>query len=42
MAGCGYVCALCEGSGVDEQGNPCEYCSGSFVPTTVEGEEIST
>lgn len=27
MSGCGYVCPLCEGSGLDEGGNPCSYCS---------------
>jgi hypothetical protein len=27
MAGCGYVCPVCEGKGYDESGNSCEYCS---------------
>lgn len=27
MAGCGYVCPLCEGKGVDESGKVCSWCS---------------
>ncbi len=27
MAGCGYVCSLCEGRGVDKDGKACHYCS---------------
>ena len=26
MAGCGYVCPVCEGAAVDERGNPCGWC----------------
>ena len=26
MAGCGYVCPLCEGKEMDEEGNPCSHC----------------
>ncbi|MBO9699218.1 MAG: hypothetical protein J7604_03355 [Sporocytophaga sp.] len=27
MAGCGYVCPLCEGRGMDEHGNDCDHCT---------------
>ena len=27
MAGCGYICPLCEGKGMDETGKICSYCS---------------
>lgn len=27
MAGCGYVCPLCEGKGFLDSGEECEYCS---------------
>ena len=27
MATCGYVCPLCEGKGVDEEGKECKWCS---------------
>lgn len=26
MAGCGYVCPLCEGTGYGSDALPCEYC----------------
>lgn len=26
MAGCGYVCPQCEGRGVMDSGEPCDYC----------------
>jgi hypothetical protein len=26
MAGCGYVCPLCEGTGIDDHGNDCTLC----------------
>ncbi|MBX9853601.1 MAG: hypothetical protein K2X86_17800 [Cytophagaceae bacterium] len=26
MAGCGYVCAVCEGKGLDSEGELCDYC----------------
>lgn len=26
MAGCGYVCPLCEGSGITTEGKVCDYC----------------
>jgi len=31
MAGCGYVCPVCEGRGYTEDGKPCTYC---IVPTS--------
>jgi hypothetical protein len=27
VAGCGYVCPLCEGSGYTEEGKACSYCT---------------
>lgn len=26
MAGCGYVCPLCEGQGFTDEGKECDYC----------------
>lgn len=31
MAGCGYVCPVCEGRGYTDDGKPCTYC---VVPTS--------
>ena len=33
MAGCGYVCPICEGKGYDESGKPCEYCASETTST---------
>jgi hypothetical protein len=35
MAGCGYVCPQCEGTGFTENGEPCDWC----VPVV---KEVST
>lgn len=29
---CGYVCPVCEGSGVLESGEPCDYCQKPKSP----------
>jgi hypothetical protein len=29
MAGCGYVCPQCEGSGFTDNGEVCDWCSAS-------------
>ena len=37
---CGYVCPQCEGSGVLENGEPCDYCSKPEATKPIEVEEI--
>ena len=32
MAGCGYVCPVCEGKGFSEEGAPCSYCQTPKTP----------
>ena len=32
MSGCGYVCPVCEGSGMDDEGNACTWCTPIFIP----------
>lgn len=39
MAGCGYVCPVCEGRGYDEEGNSCTYCTPSVKPKTITDSE---
>ena len=39
MAGCGYVCPLCGGNKIDDQGNDCNWC---IVTTTVRIPEDKT
>ena len=34
MAGCGYVCPLCEGRGFLENGAECDYCAPPKLPLT--------
>lgn len=37
MAGCGYVCPVCEGKGYTDDGKTCEYC----VVSSKEKKEIT-
>lgn len=39
MSTCGYVCPLCEGTGLDEKAEPCTWCSATPPPINVSDEE---
>ena len=39
MAGCGYVCPVCEGKGLDHEGNSCDYCAHDQPSVIKDSEE---
>jgi hypothetical protein len=38
---CGYVCPQCEGKGVLDNGDACDYCTNPILISDIEKKEIS-
>lgn len=39
MAGCGYVCPLCEGRGMQDNGEECLYCQPAGTSAPMNGSD---